>query len=420
MKKIGILGGSFMPIHNGHIEMANTAYHELNLDEIWILPNGIPPYKRVTEEISVLSRLALIQAMIKSYPYMKICDYEVRKSSFQYSYETLSYFHEKYPDYELYFIIGEDSIDYFDEWRKPEIIVKNCRIVVCGRSSSDFKSLDEKCKSYSMKYQASFIAVHMNLVPISSTDIRNKLHHYSMEERRDFLLHEDQLLRISKELYIPNDELVYIFKHRLFEDHEINGIERKEMTIQDIKDDLKTRLNPHRYEHTMGVMYTAASLAMRYDYPMETALYAGLLHDCAKYMSGSELLDFAKNHNISITDAEELAPHLLHAKVGAYYANHRYEIRDEQILEAIRVHTTGKPKMSLLDQILFIADYIEPGRDQAPRLYEIRAHAFMNLDETCVMILHDTLAYLENSQMHIDQTTLETYNYYKNITEERL
>ena len=157
MKKIGILGGSFMPIHNGHIEMANTAYHELNLDEIWILPNGIPPYKRVTEEISVLSRLALIQAMIKSYPYMKICDYEVRKSSFQYSYETLSYFHEKYPDYELYFIIGEDSIDYFDEWRKPEIIVKNCRIVVCGRSSSDFKSLDEKCKSYSMKYQASFI-----------------------------------------------------------------------------------------------------------------------------------------------------------------------------------------------------------------------------------------------------------------------
>ena len=92
MKKIGILGGSFMPIHNGHIEMANTAYHELNLDEIWILPNGIPPYKRVTEEISVLSRLALIQAMIKSYPYMKICDYEVRKSSFQYSYETLSFF----------------------------------------------------------------------------------------------------------------------------------------------------------------------------------------------------------------------------------------------------------------------------------------------------------------------------------------
>ena len=110
MKKIGILGGSFMPIHNGHIEMANTAYHELNLDEIWILPNGIPPYKRVTEEISVLSRLALIQAMIKSYPYMKICDYEVRKSSFQYSYETLSYFHEKYPDYELYFIIGEDEV----------------------------------------------------------------------------------------------------------------------------------------------------------------------------------------------------------------------------------------------------------------------------------------------------------------------
>ena len=149
---------------------------------------------------------------------------------------------------------------------------------------------------------------------------------------------------------------------------------------------------------------------------MQDALYAGLLHDCAKYMGADELIKAAEKHDLPITEAERRNPSLLHAKLGAYYAKERYDVTDPQILHAIRVHTTGIPNMNLLDQILFVADYIEPNRDKAKNLTELRNHAFINLDETITMILRDTLAYLDTCNVEIDETTQATYDFYRKLT----
>ncbi len=182
-------------------------------------------------------------------------------------------------------------------------------------------------------------------------------------------------------------------------------------------DKMKKRVQDHldkeRYEHTMGVMYTAAAMAMCYQVNMEKALIAGLLHDCAKCLSSDKKLKLCEKYGITISESERKNPGLLHAKLGAYIAKAKYDIKDQEIIDAITYHTTGRPAMTLLDKIVYIADYLEPNRNMAPNLEEVRRLAFQNIDECLYLILKDSLAYLETKSEVIDPMTEETYCYYK-------
>lgn len=183
--------------------------------------------------------------------------------------------------------------------------------------------------------------------------------------------------------------------------------------INEIKKLLKKELDKNRYQHTLGVMYTASCLAMRYNTDIEQAMLAGLLHDCAKCISDKEKISICKKNSILIRDIEKENPFLLHSKLGAFLAKTKYGISDSEILHAIEVHTTGEPEMTLLDKIIFVADYIEPARDKAPNLAEIRQLAFCNLDEAVLRILYDTLHFLNKKRGSIDTKSTETYEYYK-------
>lgn len=168
-----------------------------------------------------------------------------------------------------------------------------------------------------------------------------------------------------------------------------------------------------RYEHTLSVAYTAANLAACHGGDVEKALIAGMLHDCAKSIPDHKLLDICEKHHLPISREERKKPSLLHAKVGSHLAHKKYKMTDQDILNAICYHTTGRPQMSLLEKIIFVADYMEPGRRQAPRLEQIRRMSYTDLDQAVLMILEDTLAYLQANAAVIDQTTQETYNYYR-------
>ena len=178
---------------------------------------------------------------------------------------------------------------------------------------------------------------------------------------------------------------------------------------------VKDVMTKARYEHTLGVEFTAASLAMRYEIDIDKAEIAGLLHDCAKCIDDEDKFDDCKKYKIELTDVEKRNPFLVHSKLGAVYANKLYGIDDEEIISAIRFHTTGKPDMTMLEKIIFIADYIEPGRDKAPNLQEIRKMSFVDIDEAMYMILKDTLEYLESGEGEKDELTKETFLFYKNI-----
>lgn len=186
-------------------------------------------------------------------------------------------------------------------------------------------------------------------------------------------------------------------------------------TILKMQKKVKRYLDKERYDHTIGVMHTAGCLAMRYGADLESALTAGLLHDCAKCVPSDEKIKLCKKNGIAISEAEYENPGLLHAKLGALFAREKYGVEKKEILRSIESHTTGRPNMSLLDKIIYIADFIEPGRDIAPNLPDVRALAFVDLDACLSRILEDTLAYLKQRGVAVDPATEETYLYYKNL-----
>lgn len=180
---------------------------------------------------------------------------------------------------------------------------------------------------------------------------------------------------------------------------------------------LQKELDDGRYRHTLGVMFTAASLAMVWKVELGKAQLAGLLHDCAKCIPDDKKKELCQKHRIPVTDFELAHPFLLHARLGAYLAKKTYGVEDEEVLNAIIWHTTGKPEMSVLEMILYVADYIEPQRDKAPRLSEIRRLAFEDLEECTYQILSDSMKYLSKKPEDLDKKTEEAYEYYKKLHE---
>lgn len=184
--------------------------------------------------------------------------------------------------------------------------------------------------------------------------------------------------------------------------------------LKKIRKEMEEELSAKRYEHTLSVAYTAASLAMVHDENTDNALLAGMLHDCAKCLSDKKMISICHKHNLPISEVEKQNPaSLLHAKVGSVLAQEKYGIEDQDILNAICYHTTGRPAMSKLEKILYIADYIEPYRNHAANLKEIRRMAYQDLDKTLLKILEDTLSYLASTDRPIDAMTKETYEFYR-------
>ncbi len=183
-----------------------------------------------------------------------------------------------------------------------------------------------------------------------------------------------------------------------------------------LREQIRKVQDKKRFEHTLGVTYTAACLAMCHDIDIERAETAGLLHDCAKCLSNEKKIKLCKKQSIEINMTEAKNPFLLHAKAGAYLAEYKYGIRDEDILNAVRYHTTGRPGMSMLEKIIFIADYIEPNRTHSSKLPALRKLAFEDINEALLEILKSTLIYLEKVENAVDPMTKKTYDYYVSST----
>lgn len=192
------------------------------------------------------------------------------------------------------------------------------------------------------------------------------------------------------------------------------------MELEQLRGSMKEILKESRYIHSLGVEEVACDLAVIYGEDPLKASIAGILHDCAKSLSDEELLEECRKHQLPVTEFEAESVHLLHAKVGASFARSKYGIEDEEILNSIIYHTTGRPAMTLLEKIIFTADYIEPNRKPLPKMAEIRRIAYEDLDRAIYMILESTLNYLKTTDTFIDTRTVETYEYYKNIINHRI
>ena len=364
--KIGIMGGTFDPIHNGHVMLGEYARDLFSLDEVWFMPNGNPPHKMNEKiESQTKHRVEMVRRAIQDKEGFVLQLYEVERKEINYSYLTMEHFKETYPECEFYFIIGADSLFALERWVHPEKLVKTCVILAAYRDGKNTAEMERQIEYLNQKYGADIRLLKTPSVDISSTEIRQRI--------KNGLAVQNM---ISETVY------QYIHEQHLFADD-----------LEEMREKVRQTQKESRFSHTLGVVDTALQLAKQYQVDEKKAEIAALLHDCAK----------------------EIYPGLQHAPKGAELAKTEYGIQDEEILNAIRWHTTGRPKMTKLDKIIYIADYIEPNRNQAPNLDEIRRLARLNLDECLYTILKATLAYLETKKDDIDPMTEQTYFYYKKL-----
>ena len=394
MKKIGIMGGTFNPIHNAHLMMAQAAYEQYKLDEVWFMPSKNPPHKQKQDILSDEHRKRMIQFAIDEIPHFVFSDMELKSQGTTYTCDTLEQLHKDLPGAEIYFILGGDSLQDFESWYQPEKIVQLCTILAASREGLSDQETQELCSKLSRKLKGNIYPVSMPQFRISSAIIRERL-----------------VRGKSAQGYCPEKVVRYMELHGLYG----AAIPHKAYQEKDILACLSSTLRPKRYRHTLGVAYTASNLAVCHGVNPKRARMAGLLHDCGKYLSDSEMYALCEEYGVSLSRAEQSNPALVHSKLGAYLAKERYGIDDEEIASAISCHTTGKPGMTDLEKIIFLSDYIEPYRNMDCRPYsleEVRKACFSDLNKGLKMTLHNTVSYLEKCEMTVDPTTMETYQYY--------
>lgn len=394
MKKIGIMGGTFNPIHNAHLMMAQAAYEQYKLDEVWFMPSKNPPHKQKQDILSDEHRKRMIQFAIDEIPHFVFSDMELKRQGTTYTCDTLEQLHKDLPDAEIYFILGGDSLQDFESWYQPGKIVQLCTILAASREGLSDQETQELCSKLSRKLKGNIYPVSMPQFRISSAIIRERL-----------------VRGKSAQGYCPEKVVRYMELHGLYG----AAIPHKAYQEKEILACLSSTLRPKRYRHTLGVAYTASNLAVCHGVNPKRARMAGLLHDCGKYLSDSEMYALCEEYGVSLSRAEQSNPALVHSKLGAYLAKERYGIDDEEIASAISYHTTGKPGMTDLEKIIFLSDYIEPYRNMDCRPYsleEVRKACFFDLNKGLKMTLHNTVSYLEKCEMTVDPTTMETYQYY--------
>ena len=354
--KIGILGGTLNPIHNGHIEIARAAMAELGLDKVMLLPSGDPPYKRVRTDKR--DRLAMARLAAEPYAGMVVSDLEVRREGTTYTVETLTALSVEYPDVRWTYIVGGDTLNKLDSWREFPRIARLCEFATACRPGTDKALTALRANAISACYGTRVTLLSVGGPEVSSTAIRRRV-----AEGQDV----SQLVPAAIDAYIRAHGLY------LCDYPEAQIVER-----------LKGMLTEHRFQHTLGVADTAERLAASYGVDPHRARLAGLLHDCAKSMPMEEMVAMVKANLSDLDDSELETRAILHAPAGMVVARDMFGVRDARILSAIRKHTVGDGEMCPLDTLIYVADFIEPGRERFPGLQKARRLAEKDMDQAAL------------------------------------
>lgn len=396
MRKIGILGGTFNPIHNGHLALATAAMEQYDLEEVWLMPSKLPPHKSHFAMLSEEHRFTMTALAAKTNEKFSASDFELQREGLTYTADTLELLTKEYPDVKFYFIVGGDSLIKFSHWRRPERILELATLLGASRAGYEAEQVGQAAKDLQKKFPYAEIGtVVLSDYPISSNEIRTAFYAGASERMKN---------------YIPEQVYEYMQQNKLF----------SKVTFSELDAEMQRILPRKRYLHSVAVAHLAASYAVTLGYDPQRALVAGILHDCAKAYSDEQLVADCDHYAISVTEVERRNGFLLHGKLGAYYAKKYYFINDKEILSAIAFHTTGHPKMTDLEKIVFLADYLEPFRTQptTPELNKIRQIAFSDINKAIYLVLKNTMHYLKQSGQEMDMTTAETYEEYRRQYEE--
>ena len=330
--RIGIYGGAFNPVHKGHVKLAQEVKTKAHLDKIIIMPSGQSPHKSSGGLIDSSHRLEMCRLAFDSEDYI-VSDLEIKREGKSYTVDTVTELKKIYPEDELFLIMGSDMLLCFDRWYRYEDILS--MVTICATTRQGDISLAQ-LREYSRDVlKKDVLVIDFEPFECSSTKVRSAL--LSGDDASDLL---------------PVKVLSYIIEKGLYTDE-----------YTDIRKILKGKLDDYRYIHSIGVADSARDLAKIYGADEEKAYLAGLLHDVAKNMSKDEQLQLMEKGGITLSQAEKNNPALWHAMAGECYLRLEMGITDPEILGSVRYHTTGKAWMSLMEKIIYIADYISAERN---------------------------------------------------------
>ena len=371
--KTGIYGGAFNPVHKEHVNIALAAKQSLNLDRLIVMPTYISPHKSGDMSARGWDRLEMCRTAFSGYDGVEVSDYELKRGGVSYSYVTCRHFKKLYPGDELYFIIGADSLQGFYGWREPEEILKCVTLAVCARE--DTAVLKSELKKFQSRFKKEIVTFGYVGRAVSSTRVR-------------------ALAAIGEDIsrYVSNGVKRHIVGGKLYYLPELAGV--------------KKYLTEERWRHTVGVVVTAAENSRRVRVCEIDAIYAAVLHDCAKFLGvdAPELKGFKCPENVP--------PPVVHQFSGAYVAEHTFGVKDEAVLNAIRYHTSGRENMSGLDKLIFLSDLLEEGRDYNG-VEELREIFRKDIDECLKAALERQLNRLQSLGGEIYPLTRRAYEYLK-------
>ncbi len=350
--KIGIFGGTFNPPHRGHMEAAAQTIRALGLDKLLVIPDFVPPHKEMPAgSPEGRERLELCRLAFGHVKHCKVSDMELARGGVSYTVDTLRRVRERYPTDRLYLLMGTDMLLSFTQWREYREIAKLATLAVFARREEDRGAVVRAAADLRSRLNANVKVVPIHAVDVSSTLVREEL----TRRRGCDLLPEDVYGRIVKlRLYGAKPDFAWLRKKAY------------------------AMLDPKRVPHVAGCEEEAARLAKRWGADEEQAREAGILHDITKKEKLDEQLRLCEKYGIILDEMERSEGKLLHAKTGAGIAKYEFGC-DDEVYGAIYWHTTGHEDMTLLEKVIYMADYIEPNRD-FPGVEELRRLAYTDLD----------------------------------------
>lgn len=375
--KIAIMGGTFDPIHMGHLVTAEAVRHEFNIDEVLFVPTGNPPHKAGMGITSAEQRYLMTVLATAANAHFNVSRIEIDREGPTYTIDTIKELSKTYgPETKLYFITGADAVHEILTWKNSEELLQMCTFVAVTRPGYQKQQLINHIEELRTQYHSSIRFLEVPALAISSSDIRKRVKAQSP-------------IKYLVTSAVEN----YIYKHKLY----AHPVSFNDKLIKEMTQYVKTRLSPRRYEHTKGVVEMATELASIHSIDEEKAFIAALFHDIAKEIPAKEALALCIANDIELDDFEKAHPGIIHGKVGAMILKKEWGIQDESILDSVRYHTIGRSHMSDLEKIIYLADMVERGRKPYPGIEEIRALAKQDLTKAMHTALVRSKEYVQDT-----------------------
>jgi nicotinate-nucleotide adenylyltransferase len=378
-RRVAVFGGTFDPIHNGHIRLALAFAERLQLDTVLLIPSSVPPHKLKPDLAAGEDRLEMCRLAFSRLPEVEISNYEIAQGGTSYTYLTCRHFRELFPDAEIFFLVGTDMLRDFPTWKNPQSIVQDVTIAVCGRN--DLPGWwEEEQKDFVEKFGRTFVRVDYNGEDVASTKIR---------------VLAGAGMRLTD--YVDEKTAEYIRKNGLYSIPNAD----KALALE----------KPQRQAHSIRVANLAAARALKLKISERQAIAAALFHDCGKNLTPDSpyLKGFALTNKWGGVPAS-----VWHQFAGAYVAETCFGVTDEDVLNAIRYHTSGRPNMSELEKLIFLADMLEVERDYD--CVDILRGLFWDkdgLNDCLERALYETLLFLKAKKAEIYPLTQQAYDFYK-------